>query len=251
MGRPIKKKYFKGIIVENENPETTVTVDGIDYDITWIQGPYYPGLVTELQTQPWWGNPTLAESFANALGDPTSIFGLYDTNYGPSFLYDEANFGPDAPIGDRAMNSYGWNASSNGGEVVQLSPDAVYSAIRYAVLTSTKRNQLVAYYHNGTERHSVRILKQSGSNKYHIDLDAAGIQRNVGTLVGSEASESGELDITAFDSNDNEYWVTKIYGRRCRLIQKPGGSNYLYENGMSAPWKLTAAIGNVVRIDSN
>ena len=58
------------------------------------------------------------------------------------------------------------------------------------------------------------------------------------------------MDLYAYDSAGNTYYVTKLTERRAYLTQKSGGSNYVYASGTSAPWSFAAASGNVVKINN-
>jgi len=70
---------------------TTVTVDGIGYDVTTITGTFSDNEAL-LMGQVWWGDYLLAYHFANAVDDdldyPNSIHG-----FGPLFAYQDGGTG--------------------------------------------------------------------------------------------------------------------------------------------------------------
>lgn len=67
--------------------DITVTVGEQQYDITTGMGTFTDNMA-ELESQPWWGNATLAEAFANAVADD---IGTPNDNGadGPLFVYDD------------------------------------------------------------------------------------------------------------------------------------------------------------------
>ena len=59
-----------------EASAVTVSFDGTDYEITTITGTFEDNQAT-LESQPWWGNATLAEGLAGELGLAAGFTGLY------------------------------------------------------------------------------------------------------------------------------------------------------------------------------
>ena len=67
-----------------------VTVGGVNYDVTTFTGAYTDGSFTSKFTttdMPWWGDDTLAESFASAVGLSSGLDGNYDRFHGPFFAF--------------------------------------------------------------------------------------------------------------------------------------------------------------------
>ncbi len=62
-----------------------VTVNGTDYDIT-NQSTTYNASTSLLQSQPWWGDPVLASSFANAVGSQLGGVNISGA-FGPAFAF--------------------------------------------------------------------------------------------------------------------------------------------------------------------
>jgi hypothetical protein len=65
----------------------TVTVDGAQYDITTVTATFDEDMAL-LESQPWWGNATLAEDIANAVADDIGTPNDDGTS-GPLFAYDD------------------------------------------------------------------------------------------------------------------------------------------------------------------
>jgi hypothetical protein len=88
-----------------------VEVGGSNYDVTTVSGTYN-GLLTTLSAQPWFGNATLAQTFATEL---SSGLGLPANNaYGPIFatgvVNDELGLVVFGAYYDDANGSTGWNS---------------------------------------------------------------------------------------------------------------------------------------------
>ena len=79
--------------------DAMVTVDGTSYDITLIAGTYNDNSAT-LDSNPWFGNEALADTFAQALGalDGTPQEGIF----GPYFVYAAD---PPTPISSGVMTA--------------------------------------------------------------------------------------------------------------------------------------------------
>ena len=102
-------------------------------------------------------------------------------------------------------------------------------------------------YLTGGSRLSADIIKQDNKIQYKVE-NATGVA--VVQLVDSEANAAGEMDITAFDSAGNEYWVKKLTARKAVLTRKVSG-NGQFASGTSVPWTLNAAVENYsVKIDN-
>jgi hypothetical protein len=241
--KPIKKSYFKGIGTVSGTPYT-VTVDGTEYSLVTVTGAYSPRLITELQSQPWWNNSDLAEAIAIEVDDNMGLF--YLDQYGPAFVWNEGtDFDPLW-----TNNAWGYDLSQDGGTVVQLTPVNSLVDLTYAVVVGTRTGQIAAQYHNGTRRLARPIVRQITSRGYSFDLPEDGVQQARGWLTGAQASAAGQCDITALDSEGNQYWVVKLTARRVTLNRKAGGSNHVYSNGQSAPWTFDTASGLVVQIQN-
>ena len=71
-----------------------VTVNSQDYDVTTFTGTYdaNSSLFT-LADMPWWGDDTLAKSFASAVGGSSGLDGNFGGVFGPFFAYAESGGG--------------------------------------------------------------------------------------------------------------------------------------------------------------
>lgn len=102
-------------------------------------------------------------------------------------------------------------------------------------------------YLTGGSRLAADIIKQDNKIQYKVE-NATGIA--VVQLVDSEANAAGEMDITAFDSAANEYWVKKLTARKVVLTRKVSG-NGQFASGTSVPWTFGSAVENYsVKIDN-
>jgi hypothetical protein len=114
--------------------------------------------------------------------------------------------------------------------------------------TATNSRAIKAFaYLTGGSRLSADIIKQDNKIQYKVE-NATGVA--VVQLVDSEANAAGEMDITAFDSDANEYWVKKLTARKAVLTRKSSGSGQ-FASGTSVPWTFDAAVEDYsVKIDN-
>ena len=110
---------------------------------------------------------------------------------------------------------------------------------------TNQENAIIAYAWVDGGREVVDIVKQSGSRKYTVK-GADGTVYHA-TLVAAESAADGELDLTAFDADNNEYWVTKLTAHKALLTRKVSGSG-LFASGTSVPWTLTGPAAGYVKI---
>lgn len=102
-------------------------------------------------------------------------------------------------------------------------------------------------YLTGGSRLAADIIKQDNKIQYKVE-NATGVA--VVQLVDSQANAAGEMDITAYDSEANEYWVKKLTARKAVLTRKVSG-NGQFASGTSVPWTLDAAVEDYsVKIDN-
>lgn len=102
-------------------------------------------------------------------------------------------------------------------------------------------------YLTGGSRLAADIIKQDNDRQYKVE-NATGV--GVAILVDSEANAAGEMDITAYDSGNNEYWVKKLTGRKAVLTRKSSGDGE-FASGTAVPWTLDApTLNTTVKIDN-
>lgn len=118
--------------------------------------------------------------------------------------------------------------SGSGGVTVALTasqPNALAVQARYSTTNRTSGND---------------IVKQVGSKSFIVKTQDG--QRKF-TLVAQTPAAAGEMAIVATDTGGATYWVTKLYNRTCRLVNKTGTP--LFADGAQVKWGLTAATGVV------
>ncbi len=114
--------------------------------------------------------------------------------------------------------------------------------------TAQNRRAIKAFaYLTGGSRLAADIIKQDNDRQYKVE-NATGV--GVAILVDSEANAAGEMDITAYDSGNNEYWVKKLTGRKAVLTRKSSGDGE-FASGTAVPWTLDApTLNTTVKIDN-
>ena len=99
---------------EAANPVTTVTVNDVDYDVTYFTGSYdnNPSKFTTAD-MPWWGDKTLAQTFADkvslSLGKPNPP---PPTEFGPRFAFILSD--DDGDFSVESFADYGGGAQYGG-----------------------------------------------------------------------------------------------------------------------------------------
>ena len=63
------------------------TVNGVNYDISTVEGGTFNSLQSTLQSQPWWGSSTSASQFATAVGNGLGLPNFFGIN-GPLFSFN-------------------------------------------------------------------------------------------------------------------------------------------------------------------
>ena len=82
--------FFFSLLIAASANAVVVTHDGVDYDITTVEGTY-ASLSSTLESQPWFLIPSLASPLtllvSNSLGTPNASLGAPTTDFGPLFAY--------------------------------------------------------------------------------------------------------------------------------------------------------------------
>jgi hypothetical protein len=132
-----------------------------------------------------------------------------------------------------------FDGSANGASAV-----TVFAADTGAPGTATNQeNAIIAYVWQDGERRIADIVKQYSSRRYvFIANDGYGKEDEAvkGKLVPRQSQANDEADITAYDSDNNEYWVTKITAHKALLTRKISG-NGQFESGTSVKWTFDNA----------
>ncbi|TAF09216.1 MAG: hypothetical protein EAZ77_05785 [Nostocales cyanobacterium] len=116
----------------------TFTVNGTDYDITTVTGSYN-SLSSQLQSQVWWGNQTLASQFATIVGSSLGI----SSYVGPTFAYGVTGGGMFT-----FANGYAYTSLVNG--VTGYSPEVSNPSAVYAIATVATPSTPVSVPEPGT-----------------------------------------------------------------------------------------------------
>ena len=142
-------------------------------------------------------------------------------------------------------------ANKNHGYAEELDANVTFSAgldratndgVTY-VLSTTGRPVILARAYTGGTRKDVDIVKQRSSRRYQVDANDQ-TDAFVAKLVGKNSASNAdfiEMDITAFDSGNNEYWVTKLTARLATLVRK-NSNNGQFATGALVKWNLTGAV---------
>ena len=127
------------------------------------------------------------------------------------------------------------------------SADAAVSFVPASTTASTtvltvgsQQNAILAYAYVDGSRTLVDIISQVGSRKYKV-LSDSGIYTV--KLVGAQAANEGEMDITATDSAGKTYYVKNINSKRALLIQY-GPAGHQFDDNTSADWSFGSAVAN-------
>jgi len=226
MGRPIKKSYFANL----NSPYNNFATGGA----TGIGG----------------------ESVATVAVATTGT--LYKSTATVAFSL------PQLPGGVRATANITVNTATGGISLISLvnagtgytstptitiSPATTGTTATFTVsLTSTTSNGLAvsAYVAGGTQALVSDIMKQEASRRYLVRNSEG---QSVCKLVASGSLTEGQMNITATDSDNGTYYVTKLTARRALLVPITGTQ---FAANTVAGWNLNAAVENVsVKVSNN
>ena len=113
-----------------------------------------------------------------------------------------------------------------------------------------QENALVPYaYVTGGTRKVADIIRQVGARRYKVRT-ADGIM-TCSLVTDGVANAAGEMDLTAYDSDNGEYWVKKLGGHRCTVVRKASNGGTQFATDSSVAWTLgSAEAGMSVRINN-
>lgn len=125
---------------------------------------------------------------------------------------------------------------------VTITPATTGTTATFTVsLTTTQQTGLAvnAFVKGGTTALAADILKQESSRRYLV-RNAEG--QSTCKLVASASATEGQMTITATDSANGTYYVTKLTARKALLVPITGTQ---FAANTTAGWNLTSAIEGV------
>jgi hypothetical protein len=141
------------------------------------------------------------------------------------------------------------NAGQGYVTAADAAPTFTQSVTGTTVLSTVSNSRAIKAFAflTGGSRLSADIIKQDNKIQYKVE-NATGVA--VVQLVNSEANAAGEMDITAYDSDANEYWVKKLTARKAVITRKSSGDGQ-FASGTSVPWTFDSAVEDYsVKIDN-
>jgi hypothetical protein len=141
------------------------------------------------------------------------------------------------------------NAGQGYVTAADAAPTFTQSVTGTTVLSTVSNSRAIKAfaYLTGGSRLSADIIKQDNDRAYKVE-NATGV--GIVQLVDSEANAAGEMDITAYDSDANEYWVKKLTGRKAVITRKSSEAGQ-FVSGTSVPWTFDSAVEDYsVKIDN-
>jgi len=116
------------------------------------------------------------------------------------------------------------------------------------VETDTNTIACTAYLTTGSSAVSSAIIKQEAAHRYLVENNQG---RGTCKLSTATVLTAGLMTITAKDTSNNVYFVTKLTSKKARLWQK-SGSGYLFNNGQTVHWVTgTNVVSTLVSIVLN
>lgn len=105
--------------------------------------------------------------------------------------------------------------------------------------SSTNQENSIKIYAvvQGGNRSLGDVVKQVNDRAYKVKTDD-GTQQKCVLKTSGNASSVGEADITAYDSDNGEYFVYKLTSRKAVVVPKSVGGGTQFASGTSVPWTL-------------
>ena len=220
MGRPLKQKFF--------DPSSTSTVGGegvASLSFSNRGQTYYTANVAITL-----GAPNLAGGTQATVSDIT-LFGNGAIN---SYTIVAGSGYTTAP----AVTITGANAT----------PAVATSALTNVVTNVITVSAYIPVANGGSSAVVGDIVKQVGARRYKVTT-AQGTGK---CKLVAAAPAAGEMTITATDSLNSTYYVTKLQEQLAVVTQNSdGGSGFEFASGSRVKWSLAAATTGTVQIASN
>jgi hypothetical protein len=126
-----------------------------------------------------------------------------------------------------------FTTTSGGGEVTAVGTFVLTTDSGAVGSATNQENAIVAYGWVDGAREIVDIIKQTSSRRYRLK-GADGYVRSA-ILVAHSSNANSQVDVTAYDSDNNQYWVTKITAHKALLTRKISG-NGQFATGTNVKW---------------
>lgn len=226
MGRPIKKSYFANL----NSPYNNFATGGA----TGIGGEGIATVAVATTGTLYKSTATVAISLPQLPGGVRATAAItVNTVTGGISLISLTNAGS------------GYTATPT----VTITPATTGTTATFTVsLTTTQQNGLAvsAFVQGGTVALSSDILKQESSRRYLV-RNAEG--QSTCKLVASASVGEGQMTITATDSDNGTYYVTKLTSRKALLVPITGTQ---FAENTTAGWNLNSAVAGVsVKVSNN
>lgn len=213
MGRPLSKKYFGELNIDDIGGEglASVTLGGTNNssgyttgDALTISAPQIAGGTQAVGTVVAFGNGKISGTSITTAGSGyTSITISADTG----------------TQGTLTLTGVLTSASADTARRNAIAPQ-----VRISSTNRTTGND---------------ILKQVGSKRFKVkSQDGTAVCK----LVAATPSAAGEMAIAATDSQNSTYWVRKITKNKVELVQNSdGGTGFDFADGDTAKWTITGS----------
>lgn len=207
-------------------------------------------------------NPPTESAATNAIAPSTGtglvinpVMGIRSASIQDPGLYNKIPAAPDNVVHDGPGNAT-FELSFNFEDVLVTNPGGGYDAVptvtcvpdRGTVFTATLRPSkfnAIAISANvtGAGAKEGDIIRQVSSRRYQVvTADGVGICRLVATAPGA-----GEMTLTAKDSANGTYYVTKLVGRTAVIVKgnRTGTQFVTGDSGIVVPWVFSPATATV------
>lgn len=236
MGRPIKKKFFGNL----NSPYNDYATGGD----TGVGGEGFSTIVvTNTATNSGYSTTTNVTWVASTpqIGNGVPASGT------ATVLFS----GGTGRIQSLGITNPGTGYTSTASVTLTFTPTSGGTGATFVLnLTNSVTNNIAvsAYLPSGTQALASDILKQESSRRYLVGNSEG---QGVCKLVAASPT-AGQMTITAKDSQNNEYYVTKLTSRKALLTQKTlVGGSYEFNSGTQVSWNLTGAVLNTSVVISN
>lgn len=131
------------------------------------------------------------------------------------------------------------SSQTAGGQTQTGTPTVALTTDSGSAGSSTNQENAIKIYAvvQGGNRSLGDVVKQINDRAYKVKTDD-GTQQKCVLKTSGNASAVGEADITAYDSDNGEYYVYKLTSRKAVVVPKSVGGGTQFASGTSVPWTL-------------